>query len=41
VIERQLLGHVPLQLLLSGECSVLIAPDASSADTPEDYHDDP
>jgi nucleotide-binding universal stress UspA family protein len=35
-IERRLLGHVPLQLVLSAECSVLIAPCAPSRDAPEE-----
>ncbi|HEY7234006.1 MAG TPA: universal stress protein [Gemmatimonadaceae bacterium] len=35
-IERHLVGDVPLQLMLSGEYSVLIAPEPSSADTLEE-----
>jgi nucleotide-binding universal stress UspA family protein len=35
-IERHLLGHVPLQLMLGGECSVLIVPNASAAERAEE-----
>ena len=36
VIERHLLGQVPIQLMLAGACSVLIAPNASAAESAEE-----